>query len=209
MKSHIIASSQPPPSAKPATAAMIGLRALGDILPAGDEIAEEDVGEALVLHLLDVGPGGEGLVRPGQHDRADVRVALERLERRVELLDQRTRERVQRLRTVEPDEADAAMRFDDDVGVWSWGGILGKSGAGHLANAGRREKGRGSVSVCGFAQLHRDCLPRIDNAVMVGNAQTAVMAMRCGEGVKLTEATGIEVSAPSTHHSRTAWRARQ
>ena len=27
MKSHIIASSQPPPSAKPATAAMIGLRA--------------------------------------------------------------------------------------------------------------------------------------------------------------------------------------
>ena len=88
MKSHIIASSQPPPSAKPATAAIIGLRRLRDILPARDEVVEEDVGEGLVLHLLDVGPSGEGLFRAGQHDRADRRIGLERGERDVEILDQ-------------------------------------------------------------------------------------------------------------------------
>ena len=66
MKSHIIASSQPPPSAKPATAAITGLRQRGDARPSSaDEICRDrsaDVG--LVAHLLDVGAGGEGLFRP-------------------------------------------------------------------------------------------------------------------------------------------------
>ena len=44
-------------------------------------------------------------------------IALEGVQRGVELLDQRARKRVQRLRPVEPDEADAAMGLDDDVGV--------------------------------------------------------------------------------------------
>ena len=44
MMSHIIASSQPPPSAKPATAAMIGLlHARHRSQPLGDEIVRIDV----------------------------------------------------------------------------------------------------------------------------------------------------------------------
>ena len=38
---------------------------------------QEGVGEGLVLHLLDVGAGGEGLFRAGEHDRADGGIGLE------------------------------------------------------------------------------------------------------------------------------------
>ena len=65
------------------------LARLRDVLPAGDEVAEESLGEGLVLHLLDVGAGGERLLGAGQHDRADGGVGLEGFERRVEVLDQR------------------------------------------------------------------------------------------------------------------------
>ena len=82
MKSHIIAISHPPPSAKPATAAMTGLRVFGHVLPPGDEVAEERLGEGLVLHFLDVGAGGERLLRSGQHDCADGGVGLESLQAR-------------------------------------------------------------------------------------------------------------------------------
>ena len=63
------------------------------------------------------GAGGEGLLRSGQHDCANRGVGLETFERRVEVLDQGRRQRVQGLRPVEPDEADGAMCFDKDVGV--------------------------------------------------------------------------------------------
>ena len=105
-----------------------GLARLRHILPAGDEVADKSLGEGLVLHFLDVGAGGERLLGAGQHDRADRGVGLEGLERRVEVLHQGRRQRVQGLRPVEPDEADAAMGFDEEVGV------------GH---------GRGSCRVCG------------------------------------------------------------
>ena len=117
MKSHIIASSQPPPSAKPATAAMTGFRTRTRSPSRADEVAQQRLGEGPVLHLLDVGAGGERLLGAGQHDRADRRVGVERQERCVEVLDQRVAQRVQRLRPVEPDQADAAVGFDDDVGV--------------------------------------------------------------------------------------------
>ena len=117
MKSHIIAISHPPPSANPATAAMTGLRTRVTFSQPADEVAEEGLGERLVLHLLDVGAGGERLLGAGQHDRANRRIGLERLERCVEVLDQRRRQRIQHLRPVEPDEADAAVGLDDDVGV--------------------------------------------------------------------------------------------
>ena len=117
MKSHIIAISHPPPSAKPATAATMGLRAFATFSHRRDEVAEERLGEGLVLHFLDVGAGGERLLRAGQHDRADRGIGLEGFERRVEVLDQGRRQGVQNLRPVEPDEADAPVRFDEDVGV--------------------------------------------------------------------------------------------
>ena len=77
MKSAIIATSQPPPSAKPATAAIHGLRVRGDLLPAGEEIGRIHVGEALRLHLLDVGAGGERLFAAGQHHAALAVVGVE------------------------------------------------------------------------------------------------------------------------------------
>ena len=77
MRSHCIASSQPPPSAKPATAAITGLRGVGGAMPVGGKIAEEGLGEGLVGHFLDVGAGGERLVRAGDHHAADTGVGVE------------------------------------------------------------------------------------------------------------------------------------
>ncbi len=85
MKSHIIASSQPPPSAKPATAAMIGLRTRAQPLLVGGVVGAENVDIGLVRHLLDVGAGREGLVRSGEQDAADVGVGIEGLHRRQQL----------------------------------------------------------------------------------------------------------------------------
>ena len=70
MKSAIIATSQPPPSAKPATAAIHGLRVARDLFPTGEEVRCVHSREALCLHLLDVGTGGEGLFASGQDQAA-------------------------------------------------------------------------------------------------------------------------------------------
>jgi hypothetical protein len=93
------------------------LARLRNILPARDEVADESFGECLVLHLLDVGAGGERLLGSGQHDRADSGVGLKDLERCVEVLHQGRRQRIQGLGSVEPDEADRPMGFDKDIGV--------------------------------------------------------------------------------------------
>ena len=79
MKSHIMASSQPPPSAKPATAATIGLRTRASRLVIGGVVGAEDVDIRLVRHLLDVGAGGERLVRAGDQDAADAGIGIEAL----------------------------------------------------------------------------------------------------------------------------------
>ena len=62
MKSHIMASSQPPPSAKPATAAITGLRHAPTRSQSAMKSLEVDVHVGLVRHLLDVGAGGERLL---------------------------------------------------------------------------------------------------------------------------------------------------
>ena len=74
-----------------------------DAFPARDEVLEIGVHIGLLAHLLDVGAGGEGLVRAGDDQRADVGVLLEGAERGVEFVDQRLVERVERLRPIEPD----------------------------------------------------------------------------------------------------------
>ena len=58
----------------------------GGAIPVRGEIAEESIGEGLVRHLLDVGAGGESLVRAGDDDAADIGVGLERVERRVKFV---------------------------------------------------------------------------------------------------------------------------
>ena len=70
MKSAIIATSQPPPSAIAGDRGDPRLAGRGDLLPAGEEVRRIHVGEALALHFLDVGAGGEGLFRSGQDQAA-------------------------------------------------------------------------------------------------------------------------------------------
>ena len=129
MKSHIIASSQPPPSAKPATAAITGFFTRSTVSQrAADEVFQQRRGMRAVLHLLDVGTGGEGALVAGQHDGADCCVGVECQELPAQFVHQRVAQRVQRRRAVEADQADPAMRFDEDVLVvghwrsprWRW-----------------------------------------------------------------------------------------
>ena len=84
MMSHIMASSQPPPSAKPATAAIDRLAAARDAVPPGDEVLLVGRHVGLGLHLLDVGAGGERLLAAGDDDAADAVVGLEGVERLVD-----------------------------------------------------------------------------------------------------------------------------
>ena len=58
------------------------LARLRDAIPVGAEIVEEDVDECLVRHLLDVGAGGESLLRAGDDDAANRVIALERIDGR-------------------------------------------------------------------------------------------------------------------------------
>ena len=111
-----------------------------DIVPAADEVAEVHLGEAALLHLLDVGPGGEGLVGAGQHHGADRRIRLESAERLVEFLDQRAVERVQRLRPIEADEPDAAVGLDENVGVGRHAELLWRRFDASLAKPQREGK---------------------------------------------------------------------
>jgi hypothetical protein len=89
---------------------MIGLRtrAIGSIVGA------ENVDVGLVRHLLDVGAGGKRLVRTGHEDAADIGVGVEGLDRAEEFVLERGVERIERLRPIEADDADAAAPLDDD-----------------------------------------------------------------------------------------------
>jgi hypothetical protein len=84
------------------------------VLPGRNEVRLVDVHVGLGLHLLDVGAGGEGLVGPGYDDAADAVVGLEAFERAIELADEGVVQRIERVRAVERDEPDAALRLHDD-----------------------------------------------------------------------------------------------
>jgi hypothetical protein len=77
-------------------------------------VGAENVDVGLVRHLLDVGTGGKRLVGAGDEDAADTGIGVEGLDRAEELVHQRDVERVQGLRPVETDDADAAASFDND-----------------------------------------------------------------------------------------------
>jgi hypothetical protein len=66
------------------------------------------------LHLLDVGAGGERLLRTGDDDRADAVVFVERDGGRRDLVSQLRVQRVQRLRPIEGDPPHASALFDQD-----------------------------------------------------------------------------------------------
>src|SRR5690606_39794217 len=112
----------------------------GHAVPARDEILEVGLGIGEVLHLLDVGAGREGLLRAGDDDRADARILLEAVERRVELADELRVEGIEGLRPVERDEADLAARLHEDgfIGhgrtppMWSLKGYPKADGPVHM-----------------------------------------------------------------------------
>ena len=86
---HAIASSQPPPSANPLTAAMTGLPSRSmpsnNAWPAPRVLAAAD--RRLHGQFLDVGAGDERLLaRAGQHDRAHAGVVARRVDGRVEFV---------------------------------------------------------------------------------------------------------------------------
>jgi hypothetical protein len=95
------------------------LPALRDPFPAaGDEVLAVGLDVGLVDHFLDVGPGGEGLVATGEDDGGDRRVALQIVERRAEIGDQRRIQGVERLRPVQRDDADRPLPLEENVGVY-------------------------------------------------------------------------------------------
>jgi hypothetical protein len=106
--------SQPPPSAKPATAATISARLCRGI-PVRDEIAEIGLDEGLIRHFLYIGPGSEGFVATCDEHAADLVVTIEGLDRLRQLGNQRLVERIEGLRAAEADDSDTALCFNDDV----------------------------------------------------------------------------------------------
>ena len=71
-----------------------------------------------LVPALDVRPGAEALARAGQHDRADGRVVVIRLDRLAHLGVHRLAEGVQLVRVVQRDDADAAAFFGEYLFVW-------------------------------------------------------------------------------------------
>ena len=110
MKSHIIASSQPPPSAKPATAAITGLRTLADRLPvAGDEVALVDVARSRSCAIAPMSaPAAKAFSLPVTTMQPMPSSASKALQRRAELVHQRVVQRVELLGAVQRDQAGLA-----------------------------------------------------------------------------------------------------
>ena len=97
---------------------MIGLLMRGDAVDrVGEEIRLEHLHVGARLHLLDVGAGGKGALRSGEHDAAHRVVAVPGLQRVDQFVEQRGVERVQRLGPVERDDADRAFHFRQDIFV--------------------------------------------------------------------------------------------
>jgi hypothetical protein len=67
------------------------------------------LGEAALAHRLDVGAGGENLLGAGDHDAAHIGVRVEPLQLGGDLLHHLRRERVARLRPVQPQQGDAMV----------------------------------------------------------------------------------------------------
>ena len=115
MMSHIMASSQPPPSAKPATAATTGLRARAASSQSPAKLPIKASLKVLSAISLMSAPAAKAfslpvmIMQPMSGSASNLRIACAqlRLEREVE--------RVERLRPVEPDDADAAFGFDQDI----------------------------------------------------------------------------------------------
>jgi hypothetical protein len=105
IRSHSRASSQPPPSAKPDTAAASG------VLQAASRRQNAAAGwrkrllEGALAQCVDVGAGREHVVGAGDHHDSDLRVGVESLDLGGQLLHQLGREGVAGVGPVQPAEA--------------------------------------------------------------------------------------------------------
>jgi hypothetical protein len=84
------------------------------MLPARDVVVEVGLHIGEVLHRRDIGAGGEGLLVAGKQDRADAGIRVEREQRLAQLGHQPRAERIQLLRPVEGDDADAPLLLRGD-----------------------------------------------------------------------------------------------
>ena len=90
------------------------LAAVGHAVAVAEQIVEVDLRVRQLGHFLDVGTGGEGFFRAGQHDATDVRIGFQTIEGVVQFADDLRVQRVQRLRTVQGDQADTAVGFQQN-----------------------------------------------------------------------------------------------
>ena len=117
MRSHCMASSQPPPSAKPATAAITGLRARATRSQFATKSPRNASRNDLSAISLMSAPAAKAFSDPVITMQPILRSASNASMAADQFADQLGIERVERLRTVEPDDADAAAGLDDDVFV--------------------------------------------------------------------------------------------
>ena len=96
------------------------------------------VGEALILHLLDVRARGERLFGAGQHQAVLRGVGVVGSEGVDQLLQHLAVERVQRLRAVERDERHGAALLDQDGVVVGHANVSGKGV--HASRVGKRRE---------------------------------------------------------------------
>ncbi|MNQ37581.1 hypothetical protein D3C85_511300 [compost metagenome] len=90
------------------------LAAVGDAVAVAEQVVEVDLRVGQLGHFLDVGTRGKRLFRTGQDDTADVRIRLETIEGLVQFADDLRVQRIQRLWTVEGDQANAAVGFQQN-----------------------------------------------------------------------------------------------
>ncbi len=96
--SQAMASSQPPPRAKPETAAITGLLIAAQPVPVVDKGIVQHVDHRRLGHLLDVRAGGKGALVAGDDDGADGRRRASKASRAsISLAHQRRVEGVERL----------------------------------------------------------------------------------------------------------------
>ena len=77
----------------------------------GDEVLGEGLHVGLGLHLLDIGPGGKGLLRSGDDHASDTGVFFGNVQGIAELFHESTVQRIQRLRTVQRDQPNGTTRL--------------------------------------------------------------------------------------------------
>ena len=113
-RSHIIASSQPPPSACPATAAIVGVRTAASLAQGAKKSSSKTSENARLRHFFDVGARGERFRRPGDDDRSDAAIVVEFGCRGGDFAHDLAVERVERFRPVQRDDADPLVALDQD-----------------------------------------------------------------------------------------------